>query len=319
MADRVREPEVSVLIPCYNAGRYIGETLESVFRQTWPNVEIVVVNDGSSDNSSDVIRRFRAANLTLVEQSNRGQTAALNACLAHAHGSYVQYLDADDLIGPDKIERQLTRLIGHPRAVASAEWGRFHLEPENTRFEPETVWRDLDPLEWLVQSLADGLGMMLPALWMIPMEIVRAVGPWNESLSLNNDAEYFTRVLLAADQVLFCAGARCYYRSGINGNLSGQKTAKAWASQLRVLELCEAYLRAREDSDRVRRCFALAWQHLAHSSYPYDCAIAEKAVACARRLHSVRIKPDGGGAFKIASRLVGWRIARRLQAASGRP
>jgi glycosyltransferase involved in cell wall biosynthesis len=313
------EPLISVLIPCYNAGKYIGETLESVFRQTWQNIEVVIVDDGSIDNSADVIRSFRRPNLKLVEQTNRGQTAALNACLACANGDLVQYLDADDLIGPEKIALQVARLENTTRSVAAAEWGRFYHTPSETNFTPESTWTDLDPVDWLVLSRADGLGMMFPALWLIPMPLVRAVGPWREDLSLNNDAEYFTRVLLAADRVLFCAGARCYYRSGLAGSLSGRKSPAAWASQVRVLELCESHVRTREDSERVRRGFALSWQHLAHASYPYDRRTARYALRRAKALHDVAIRPDGGPAFHAISRLLGWRLARMLQVASGRP
>ncbi len=315
----MRAPRVSVLIPCYNGGKHIGETLESAFRQSWPEIEVIVVNDGSSDCSGEIVRSFARPNLLFFEQENRGQTAALNACLAHATGGFIQYLDADDLLDPDKIAFQMARLAHNPRCVASAEWGRFYDCPAETAFDPEPVWRDLAPVDWLALSRAGGLGMMFPALWLIPAPIARAVGPWAEDLTLNNDAEYFTRVLLAADRVLFCEGARCRYRSGVAGSLSGRKTARAWASQFRVIELCEAYVRAREDSDRVRRGFALSWRHLAHASYPYDADVAERALARARALHRVAIRPEGGVAFKVASRLVGWRAARRLQVASGRP
>jgi glycosyltransferase involved in cell wall biosynthesis len=312
-------PKVSVLIPCYNAEKYIGETLECVIRQTWPAIEVIVVDDGSTDRSAAVVRSFARPNLRLVEQANRGQTAALNVCLAHASGDFVQYLDADDLIEPKKIESQLVRLAENLRCIASAEWGRFYRSPRETRFDPEPVWRDLDPLEWLALSRADGLGMMLPAIWLIPMPIVRKIGPWMEELSLNNDAEYFTRALLAAERVLFCPGARCHYRSGLTGSLSGRKSRHAWESQFRVLQLCDSYVRSREDSDRMRRAFALSWQHMAHGCYPYDPRLAERALTRARALHSITIRPDGGPAFRAASRLIGWRIARRLQVVSGRP
>src|SRR4051794_26435098 len=252
-------PKVSVLIPCYNAEKYIGETLESVFRQTWPSLEVIVVDDGSSDESSKIVGLFDRPNLRLIRQANRGQTAALNVCFAHATGDYIQYLDADDLIDPEKIELQVRRLQTAPRCVASAEWGRFYTAPLDTRWNPEPVWRDLDPLEWLVLSRGGGLGMMLPALWLIPTNKAGAVGPWAEDLTVNNDAEYFTRVLLASERVLFCKGARCRYRSGIGGSLSGSKSRKAWTSQYRVFELCERYVRDREDSERVRRSFALSW------------------------------------------------------------
>jgi glycosyltransferase involved in cell wall biosynthesis len=315
----MRHPQVSVLIPCYNARKYIGETLEFVFRQTWPNIEIIVVDDGSTDSCADVVQSLARPNLKLVRQTNLGQTAALNTCLAHASGDFVQYLDADDVIDPAKIEIQMKRIGSRRSCVASAEWGRFYDSVDNTQLNPEAVWRDLDPIDWIALSLADGLGMMFPALWLIPMPIIRAAGPWNENLTLANDAEYFTRVLLASEQVLFCPGSRCHYRSGVSGSLSSRKSVTALTSQYRVTELCEGYVRAREDSERIRRGFALCWQHYAYAAYPYCRELAEQALARARALHPITIQPGGGPAFHVAMRVMGWRLARRLQVASGRP
>jgi len=311
--------KVSVIIPCYNAARYVGETLESVRRQTWSNLEVIVVDDGSQDDSSRIVEAFEGLDLILVRQSNRRQSAALNVGLAHATGDYIQFLDADDLIDPDKIAIQVSRLADAPRCVASGRWGRFYGRPEDARFEVEIVARDLDSLDWLVESRADGLEMMFPALWLIPVSIVRAAGPWREDLTLNNDAEYFTRVLLAADRVLYCEGARCRYRSGISGSLSGRKTPAHWASQENVIELCQRRVLARDDGERARRGFSLSWQHLAHACYPYDRSLAERALARAHALHPETVLPRGGPTFTILSRLIGWRIARRLQVASGRP
>ncbi len=313
------DPLVSVLIPCYNTERYIGETLESVLSQTWRNIEVIVVNDGSKDDSVSEIERFRSSRIQLYHQENRGQTAALNSCLKYTKGEFIQYLDADDLISKDKIALQVTRLAESLDCVASAEWGRFYNTPEEAKFDSEEVWQDLDPIEWLALSRQEGLGMMFPAQWLIPKQIVEHVGAWREELTLNNDAEYFTRILLAARQVLFCSGARCYYRSGLAGSLSGRKSPKAWASQMRVTELCQEYVMTREDSDRVRRGFSLSWQHIAHAAYPYDRRLAEEALRRAYALHKVRIRPGGGMAFAVFSRVLGWKLARLLQVASGRP
>jgi glycosyltransferase involved in cell wall biosynthesis len=313
------KPLVSILIPTFNSEHFIGETLESALNQTWSNIEVVVVNDGSTDQTAREIERCSSSKVIVVHQRNRGQTAALNVCLARARGQFIQYLDADDLISSDKIERQLHRLIGQPGCIASAEWGRFYSDPKDTKFLPEEVSQDLSPLDWLALSRRDGLGMMFPALWLLPRCIVEAVGGWREDLSLNNDAEYFTRVLLHANRVLFCPGAKCYYRSGVAGSLSGRKSSAAWQSQFAVNELCQQYVLARENSERMRRGFALSWQHLAHASYPYNRTLAERALAQARALHPARIWPDGGTTFRILSRVLGWRLARRLQVASGRP
>jgi glycosyltransferase involved in cell wall biosynthesis len=312
-------PLVSILIPCFNSERFIGETLESALSQTWSNIEVVVVNDGSADQTARELERCSSSKLFVIHQQNRGQTSALNVCLQRAQGQFIQYLDADDLISPDKIELQLRRLIDQPRCIASAEWGRFYSGPSETKFVPEEVWKDSPPLDWLALSRRDGLGMMFPALWLLPRSIVDEIGPWREDLSLNNDAEYFTRALLHADRLLFCPGARCYYRSGVAGSLSRRKSPAAWKSQFTVNERCQRYILSRENSERMRRGFALSWQHLAHASYPYDRALAECALAQARALHSTCIEPDGGPAFRILSRWLGWRLARRLQVASGRP
>ncbi len=310
---------VSVLVPCYNAERFIADTLRSVAAQTYQPIEIVVVDDGSTDRSCEIVQSLAVPNLKLVVQENRGQTAALNAAMAHATGEFVQFLDADDLISPRKIELQMARLAAHPGCVASAAWGRFFDVPEQTRLDVESVWRDMESLDWLAESRVTGLGMMFPALWLVPMSLVKSIGPWDESLTLNNDAEYFTRVLLASDGVIFCRGAMCYYRSGISGSLSGHKSAAAWRSQFRVNELCESYVRGREDSERMRRAFSLTWQHFAHACYPYDAMMANEALARAGELHPTRIRPGGGAAFKVLSRTIGWKLARRLQVASGRP
>jgi glycosyltransferase involved in cell wall biosynthesis len=309
-------PKVSVLIPCYNSGKYVGETLESVFRQTWPNIEVIVVDDGSTDGSAEVIRSFARSNLRLIEQANSGAAAARNACCAHAAGDFVQYLDADDLLEPDKIRLQMERLRDAPGCIASAEWGRFYRTSDETRFREEAISRDLDPVEWLTLTPS---GLIFPALWLIPMPTIRAIGPWHKDLTLSDDSEYFTRALLASKRVLFCPGARCHYRSGMPGSLSGTKSPQGIASHFKVLELCESYVRSVEDSERVRCSFAQAWQYLAHGVYPYDKQVAARALERAKALHPIQIRPDGGPRFRVLSRLIGWRAARVLQVRSGRP
>ena len=94
MPERAAVPLVSVLIPCYNAGRWVAQALDSVLAQTWPALEIIVVNDGSTDNSREVLRAYEPRNVKVIDQDNRGQTAALNRALAAASGAFVQYLDA---------------------------------------------------------------------------------------------------------------------------------------------------------------------------------------------------------------------------------
>src|SRR5690242_13746363 len=136
-------PKVSVLIPCFNAEKFIGQTLESVLKQSWPEIEVIVVDDGSTDGSIEEVKRFRGGKIQLIQQVSAGSGAARNRAYQASTGAFIQFLDADDLIEPDKIERQMTRLINQSSSVASAEWGRFYGSPTETKFVPECEWRDL--------------------------------------------------------------------------------------------------------------------------------------------------------------------------------
>jgi glycosyltransferase involved in cell wall biosynthesis len=315
----VAQPLVSVLIPCYNAGRWIRETIESVLNQTWQNIEIIVVDDGSSDDSVAVIKHFDSPRIKLIQQPNAGAASARNRALSESKGEYIQYLDADDLLSPRKIELQMARLANHPGCIASAEWARFRSTPDEAIFSADDTWQDLEPAEWLIRAWNDGGGMLYPALWLVPREIMTRAGPWHPELTVNDDGEFFARVILASDGVLFCEGARTYYRSGITGSLSGLKSRKGWESQFKVLGLCQGYLLAREDSERTRRACAMLLQRFAHASYPYARDLASQALDRAASLHTDRLEPEGGRSFRLASRVLGWKAARVLQKLSGRP
>lgn len=312
-------PLVSVLIPCYNASAWVGQTLDSVLAQTYPRVEVIVVNDGSTDNSREVLARFESLGVRVIDQENRGQTAALNEALRHASGEFIQYLDADDLLAPDKIALQVDRLLHHRDCVASAAWSRFRESTNEAVFRHHETDTDLEPVEWLVRNWHEGAGMMYPALWLLPRQLVGAIGPWDERLSLLNDTDYFVRAVLASKSVLFCGDARTFYRSGIAGSLSGMRSLKGWLSQEVVLFLCQHRLLLREDSERTRRVISLLWQRFAQSSYPYAPALANGALIRASALSPVQLPPDGGRFYKYVTRLTGWKLARCLQVISGRP
>jgi len=101
------KPLVSILIPAYNAGPWIADTLKSVQAQTWPRKEIIVVDDGSRDNTLAVAQTFASAEVRVVAQKNAGASAARNHAFRLCRGDYIQWLDADDILDPEKISRQM--------------------------------------------------------------------------------------------------------------------------------------------------------------------------------------------------------------------
>lgn len=232
------KPLVSIIIPCYNATPWLAETLKSTLVQTWKNIEIIIVDDGSKDNSLSVAKSFESSQVKVISQLNQGASVARNAALKEAQGDFIQYLDADDLLAPDKIELQLNILNFdyNSHHVASAEWARFYKNSSEALFIPQALWRDMSPVEWLVCAWENNL-MMHPAAWLVPRCIANHVGAWNEQLSLNDDGEYFCRILLASQGVKFCLGAKSYYRSGNSTSLSSLKSRFAWESAFAALEL----------------------------------------------------------------------------------
>jgi glycosyltransferase involved in cell wall biosynthesis len=306
---------VSILIPAYNAEFFIAETLDSALSQTWQNTEIIVVDDGSTDNTLMIAKQYESKGVKVISQGrNRGQTAALNRCLAASQGDFIQYLDADDILEPQKIEVQIRRLLKEPPGtLAIAPWARFYQNDLATaKFVPNNDWQDFDdPIAWLVECWT-GHGTMPPTSWLYPREIVEATGSWHESLTLNNDMEYFTRAVLASKKLVFCPEARWYYRSG-NPSLSGQRSEKALWSQYEVIRLSTERLFMIENTERTRYAAACYWQYFVFMAYPQTADLIKSAEKNIRTLGGCDLKPDGGSIFKIMRDIFGWKISLRLQ------
>ncbi|HET7537953.1 MAG TPA: glycosyltransferase, partial [Candidatus Didemnitutus sp.] len=107
-------PLVSIIIPCYNAERWLAATLESALAQTWSAKEIIFVNDGSTDRSLALARSFESRSVRVIDQPNRGASAARNAGLRAAQGELFQFLDADDLLSRGKVAAQVALLAARP-------------------------------------------------------------------------------------------------------------------------------------------------------------------------------------------------------------
>ena len=150
-------PIVSVIIPCKNAAAWLGEAMKSCLGQTWREIEIFVVDNGSTDASLNVARRYEGQRVTVLECPRPGASAARNLGLERARGELIQFLDADDVLDREKIRVQVARLSTAPTGtVASGAWVRFRDRPGDEPFAPEPVWRDLSGEEFLTSSWSGG-------------------------------------------------------------------------------------------------------------------------------------------------------------------
>jgi len=121
------KPLVSILIPAYNAEELLAYTLQSAIAQTWQRKEIIVIDDGSTDRTAEVARRFASKDVKVVSTANQGLSAAVNHAYKLSQGDYIQELDADDILAPDKIEKQLAALRegDSKRILLSSPWAYF--------------------------------------------------------------------------------------------------------------------------------------------------------------------------------------------------
>jgi glycosyltransferase involved in cell wall biosynthesis len=265
------KPLVSILIPAYNAEEWIGDTLQSAVAQTWPRTEIIVVNDGSTDRTANVVRRFESKAVKVVSTENRGLSAAVNYAYRLSQGDYIQELDADDILAPDKIEQQLKALQpgDTKRTLLSCPWGYFYYRTRRAQFHRTSLWNDLTPVDWLLRKMSESLHMQ-NATWLVSRELAEAAGPWDENLHYDQDGEYFCRVLMAAEKTRFVASARIFYRvSGSNRISYIGGSDKKRASLLRSMKLHIQYLCSLEESERVRKACLRYLQTRSGKFYPH--------------------------------------------------
>lgn len=304
---------VSVLIPCFNAEAFVGAALESVLAQSYAPIEIIVVDDGSTDGSPGVLDQFRARGVTIITQANAGQCAAANQALSVANGAYIKFFDADDLLHPEMIERQMRALAGRTEPVALGEWARFCQAPEEATFTPLPMYRNANPVEWLTGEFLTGEPMMQCAMFLIPRAVLDRIGGWDERLSLINDFEFFARVLTAASEIVYAPGARMYYRSGLQDSLSRQTSRVAGESAVLSLQLGTGHLLRAEDSPRTRRAAANMLQTFEYTFYPRFSGLRRTVAERIADLDGSDLQPDGPPGFHKLRRWIGWRGARRAQ------
>lgn len=279
-------PLVSILIPAYNAEDWIAKTLRSALLQTWPRTEIIVVDDGSKDATLTIARQFESRGVRVIAQPNRGASAARNHAFSQCHGDYIQWLDADDLLAPDKIAKQMEFVMAglSKRTLLSSPWGRFMYRPSQAQFKPTSLWCDLTPQEWLLRKMDQNIYMQTGS-WLVSRELTEAAGPWDIRLLGDDDGEYFCRVLLASNGVRFVHNANVYYRAFRFDSLSfigrfPKKIDAHWIS----MKLHIKYLRSLEDDAKAR---AACLQYLRDALiyfYPEQSKILEEASQLADEL-----------------------------------
>jgi len=308
----VTSPAISIIIPCRNAASWLPQTLESVFHQRFSDFELLVVDDQSTDESRKILETTDDPRIQILEGPGINASTARNAGLARARGQWIQFLDADDLLHPEKLQIQMELAHNHSEYLLfSGEWARFWTDPAEARFRPEPVWKDLSGLEFLRLHFQEGW-MFQPGVWLTHRSLIDKAGSWNEALTLNDDGEFFCRVMLAAGSIHFCAGSKVYYRNQGGHSLSGRRDSHALQSLYDSHDSMLGLMAETDSSPETRQAIADGWKWTAFECYPERPDLTQAALKQCRTFGGSARKLPGGGKFQIARRFLGWKFAKKL-------
>jgi len=226
---------ISVLIPAFNRAPYIEEALASVFSQTYPNTEILVVDDGSSDGTYEILKKHHDEGtiklLTHPDRANLGQSASLNLGLHEAIGELVAILDSDDMFAPGKLEEQAEFLNSNPdvgmvygQGHAVDATGTFLFEvPANNHIEPG------DPNRLLLDCY-----MALPGGALVRRSVLDKVGWFEEAFRAGQDHDMALRIM-EATRTVYLPKIAFYYRKH-GESISSKGLERRWKTGLEILE-----------------------------------------------------------------------------------
>lgn len=311
------QPLVSVIIPLYNAEKYIAETIVNLLQQTYKNIEILIINDGSTDNSLSRALNYESDRVKIFSQINKGASSARNYGLKAAKGEFIQFLDADDLLSENKIEEQVKLLISNPNKVAVCSTIHFFDGELIKKKEIEHDWfyanfdNPIDFLIWLYGGYSNNAGMIQPNSWLTPKHIIDKAGFWNEQLTVDDDGEFFCRVLLASKGTVYSPNAINYYRKFKKGNnLSSKKSKKAYESIFLSTSLKAEQLLSKNNSSNARKAFAQQYLEIAVMAFPEFLQLSRLAELKSRQLGNCKKKYYVHTPFyKITSFLFGWKFS----------
>jgi glycosyltransferase involved in cell wall biosynthesis len=303
--------KVTVIIPVYNAEKFLRDSVNSILNQSYKNIEIIIVNDGSTDNSYNIlISEFSILpNIIIINSINKGQSAACNLGFKFSTGEYIKFFDADDILNDCFIEEQIKLLENCDSCLASSKWGRFYNDDLSTfRLNPEKVWRNLSPIDWLICSFEQGSNMMQCAIWLIPRNILSKSGLWNEDLTLNNDFEFFVRVLLSSKKIIFSSNSILYYRSGNKSSLSQILNKKAYESGVKSNLLGCDYILKSYNNEKVKEACVenlKPWMFSTYLKYNY---LSKQIELKINELSQKRIYYKGSFFAEFLSKYFGWKF-----------
>ena len=308
--------KASILMPAFNAENTLKATLQSCIAQGADVIEdIIVVDDHSTDGTQsafhEIANQHPEFNWRLEASPRKGACSARNHALEVSTGQFIQWLDADDILGPGKIATQLGRLKTHPKALVTSPFRPFAGNPKTGCISDPRDWKlstRQSSTDWMAQD-----PMCIPACWLGSRELMIKAGPWDESLLVNQDGEFFCRVIAESKEVLFDDSVEVFYRR--EGGGVSRFTAEKADSLWRSIESMESIAFGLENSERMRQMISNRIQHFIYTAYPHAKATRKKAQLKLSTLPAPTVANPNAVSLlsKFVCTLLGWRALTQLR------
>lgn len=315
-------PLISIITPVYCGAVHITECIESVINQTYENWELIIVNDGSTDNTIAIIESLQSQKIKIFTTNNGGASKARNFGLLQAAGTIVQFLDADDILHPTKLEKQLLSMKGDERTISVCQTVHFEngADPflnQPSDYENTFLYSTDDTVRFLI-NLYGGFGnlpsMIQTNAWLIPMSVIKNAGPWNDELTVDDDGEFFCRIILNAQSIICVAEPLNYYRKfPKQGNLSARTDYNSIRSVFKSALLKKKHLLLKTSDNAARDALALQFRDISVRCFPVHMEIHKQAEYEVEALGGTKYVPViGGPLIEKIKKYLGWKPAKRL-------
>ena len=304
-------PKVSILIPCYNAEKWVAQAITSALEQTYSNKEVIVVDDGSTDNSLEIIKSF-GDQIYWETQANQGGNVTRNRLLELSTGEWLQYLDADDYLLPEKIEQQINFLSQNPEAdiICSPATGEFVQNKETIRrFRP--FIEELDSWMLLIRWRLPQTG---GALWR--KQALIDVGGWKKGQPCCQEHELYLRLLMSGKVFKYLNQQGAIYRLLDQSTVSRKKPKLTMMHRLEILKNCERHLSLTGNlHEKYQRAISQARFEIARLLWSIgENKIANDLIKLIYK-HDPKYIPTGGAApssYRLFYRFLGFELAEQI-------
>ncbi|MGJ5642458.1 glycosyltransferase family 2 protein [Formosa sp. S-31] len=312
------QPKVSVIIPLYNSISFLAETIESVLYQSYENIEVIIVDDDSKDGSIELAKTFASSIVKVVKNKGKGACAARNYGFEMSTGDYIQFLDADDLLSPDKIEKQVQVLQNTVNQLAVCDTVHFYDSPETgTSHDADFLITTENPEAFFIKlwgGPATTFYMVQTSAWLTPRHLIETYGLWDETLAKDQDGEFFARMGLHSQGIVYVPEIKNYYRKHRLGqNIASKKQRKHIESNLKATGLKAKYLLSKTDSKAAKSALAKQFKFVAMEAWPNFKDITKRALLESESFGGSPYKPVlGGRIIELIHTVFGWKIAKAL-------